>query len=198
MDGPPDTPQPSGVVAERGVVEVYPAGALAMWGLPHKGYKPRGASGPWGAKLKRQEIVAGIESAGGPWLSLPDDVRETLISSDHAVDAFVASLVACAAATNGTVKPLLGRRGAAQPEGCDPPPVAGLDPQPRARRCVTRVSCGRCLTVRARCHDPGVRSARVPIGEQYESCDGARCIDPLGAASVGRHGKHQGPAPARL
>src|SRR5688500_1804398 len=39
MDGPPDTPRPSGLVAQTGVVEVYPAGALAMWGLRHKGYK---------------------------------------------------------------------------------------------------------------------------------------------------------------
>jgi predicted nuclease with RNAse H fold len=39
MDVRLDAPRPTGIVAESGVVEVYPAAALALWGLLFKGYK---------------------------------------------------------------------------------------------------------------------------------------------------------------
>lgn len=116
LDGPADDPRPFGVVAPGGVVEVYPAAALALWGLPHRGYKHGG-----GLKLeetnRRRQIIAGLEQAGAGWLMLSDDVRDACISDDDRLDALVASLVACAAATDRTLKPTILQRGAAQREG---------------------------------------------------------------------------------
>jgi Protein of unknown function (DUF429) len=95
MDGPPDPPRPSGLVAEAGVVEVYPAGALAMWGLRHKGYKRDGSTGPGGALKGRREIMASLEATGDSWLIVSDDVRAACEASDDALDALISSLVTC-------------------------------------------------------------------------------------------------------
>ena len=117
MDGPPDPPRLTGLVAERGVVEVYPAGALALWELPHKGYKRSGGLSAADARATRVTILASLERKAGGWLILSEDVREACIDSDHAFDAFISSLVACAAATDSTYKPVVAQRGAAQREG---------------------------------------------------------------------------------
>jgi predicted nuclease with RNAse H fold len=117
MDGPPDEPRSTGLVAPRGVIEVYPAAALAMWGLPHKGYKASGNTTPQQARDRRSAILAKLEAEAGGWLVLSDDAREACLDTDHCLDAFVSALVACAAATDDTIKPTLEQRGLAQVEG---------------------------------------------------------------------------------
>lgn len=117
MDGPPDPPRTTGLVADHGVVEVYPAGALALWELPHKGYKRSGGLSAADARAKRVSIMASLERRAGGWLVLSEDVRQACIDSDHAFDAFISSLAACAAATDNTFKPLVQQRGSAQREG---------------------------------------------------------------------------------
>lgn len=117
MDGPPDAPRPTGLVARSGVVEVYPAAALALWGFEFKGYKRNAGISAALARDKRVGILAKLERAAGAWLILSDDVREACIDNDDAFDAFIASLVACAAATDNTLRPLVEQRGAAQREG---------------------------------------------------------------------------------
>jgi predicted nuclease with RNAse H fold len=117
MDGPPETTRPTGIVAERGVVEVYPAAALALWGFAFKGYKRNSGTPANVARDKRISILADLERAAGAWLILSDDVREACIDNDDAFDAFISSLVACAAATDNTLRPLVEQRGTAQREG---------------------------------------------------------------------------------
>jgi predicted nuclease with RNAse H fold len=80
------------------VVEVYPAGALQRWGLPHRGYK-RGA----GARPARARIIEGIEQA--PWLRLDERRRAQCLASDHMLDALVSALVTRAAAVGLTEPP---------------------------------------------------------------------------------------------
>jgi hypothetical protein len=108
------------------VVEVYPAGALALWGLPHKGYKANSGLSAADARKKRIATMASLERQAGAWLVLSEDVREACIDGDDAFDAFIASLVACAAATDSTFKPLVAERGAAQREGWIHLPQPGL------------------------------------------------------------------------
>jgi len=55
--------------------------------------------------------------AAGAWLTLSEEVREASIDNDDAFDALISSLVACAAATGNTLRPLADQRGAAQREG---------------------------------------------------------------------------------
>lgn len=62
-------------------------------------------------------ILAGLEQASGAWLILSDDVRERCIESPTALDAFIASLVACAEATDRTLKPDITQLGTAVFEG---------------------------------------------------------------------------------
>jgi predicted nuclease with RNAse H fold len=76
-------------------VEVYPAGALRVWGLPATGYK-----GVRGAPVRR-EIVAGLLRRC-PWLSV-DEVG--LIRRDHDLDALLCALLARAAATGRSHPP---------------------------------------------------------------------------------------------
>jgi hypothetical protein len=78
--------------APGAIFEVYPAGALAMWGLPHRGYKhPRGHAAATSAEL-RATILATVQREA-PWLALTGPVRDALAASDHALDAFVAAIV---------------------------------------------------------------------------------------------------------
>lgn len=117
MDGPPDEARRAGLVAERGVVEVYPAAALAMWGLGHRGYKAGGRTSPQLAHGRREAIVSKLETEAGGWLVLAADARKQLLATDHCLDAFIAALVACAAASDRTIKPMLEQRGRAYAEG---------------------------------------------------------------------------------
>lgn len=82
----------SGVVAE-----VYPAAALKVWGLPHRGYK--GAS----RMQERGRLVDALLELA-PWLDLGE--HEPLVRrSDHALDAVVCALVARAVALGFTDPP---------------------------------------------------------------------------------------------
>ena len=88
--------------------EAYPAAALASWGLPFKGYKPGsgGSTKSQNAKDKREQIVTALEGQA-PWLDYDRHVglRDALVRSDDALDAFISTLVARAAATGNTVLP---------------------------------------------------------------------------------------------
>lgn len=67
-----------------GVVEVYPAATLRVWGFERRGYKKDAGV--------RDALLAAIE-AGAPWLDLGVH-RERLLASDDAFDAFIAALAA--------------------------------------------------------------------------------------------------------
>ncbi|HSH22026.1 MAG TPA: DUF429 domain-containing protein [Candidatus Caenarcaniphilales bacterium] len=71
-----------------GVVEVYPALALRVWGLPALGYKGAG-----NAAMRERVLRDGL-LARCPWLVMTDADIARCIRSDHMLDAFVASLVA--------------------------------------------------------------------------------------------------------
>jgi predicted nuclease with RNAse H fold len=89
-------------LAERGVpvdragggrlYEAYPAAALAVWGLPSKGYKDAKNAGV------RARLVAGLQEKTRGWLRLDPLVEKACCESDHALDALVAALIARAAA----------------------------------------------------------------------------------------------------
>lgn len=93
------------------VYEAYPAAALASWGLPFKGYKPGsgGSTKTQNAEDKRKQIVTALENQA-PWLDYDRHagLRDALVQSDDALDAFISTLVARAAATGDTVLPAPG------------------------------------------------------------------------------------------
>ncbi|MFP4281252.1 MAG: DUF429 domain-containing protein [Opitutales bacterium] len=76
--------------------EVYPAGSLRAWGLPHRGYKGKG-EGP--AKVRAELLRAlgaalpQLAAASANWVS------------DHVLDALVAALTTRAAAIGRTASP---------------------------------------------------------------------------------------------
>ncbi|WP_445151170.1 DUF429 domain-containing protein [Baekduia sp. Peel2402] len=124
--------EPGRLVAARGVVEVQPSAALAMWGLPHRRYRAGTRVEPRKAAGLRAAIVSGIEMEAAGWLTLDREVRRRLLASDRALDAFVAALVAMAAASGATLPPTLDQRDAAHFEGWvhlpEPDSLASLAP----------------------------------------------------------------------
>jgi hypothetical protein len=102
---------------EGGVIEVYPAGALALWGFPFKGYKRTASESASAALQQRMAILTALEEAGCDWLLLTDNVRDACLQNDDAFDSFLCGLVAQAAATNRTLLPLRNRRDTAEREG---------------------------------------------------------------------------------
>jgi len=90
------------------VFEVYPAAALANWGLPFKGYKPGSAKSDKTkrARVKREEIADALASKT-PWLRFQDhaDLRYHLVDNDDLLDAFISALAARASAIGRTVLP---------------------------------------------------------------------------------------------
>jgi predicted nuclease with RNAse H fold len=90
------------------VFEVYPAAALANWGLPFKGYKPGSpSSGKTKRAREKREEIADALAAKASWLRRTDysDLRDDLVEDDDLLDAFVSSLAARAAAIGRTVPP---------------------------------------------------------------------------------------------
>jgi predicted nuclease with RNAse H fold len=71
------------------VIEVYPAAALFVWGLPYRRYK--GAKPELSAT--RQEVVRGLRAAA-PWLSASGADWDEIGENDHMLDALIAALVA--------------------------------------------------------------------------------------------------------
>ena len=107
----------SGGPVERGVIEVYPAGALALWGAPFKGYKRTTSKSASAALQQRIAILTVLEEAAGDWLLLTDDVREACLQDDDAFDSFLCGLVARATATDRTLLPSRDQRATAEREG---------------------------------------------------------------------------------
>lgn len=94
-----------------GVVEVYPALALALWGIPAAGYKGSGKD------AARERVLHDGLLARCPWLVMTEDQMMRCIRSDHALDALLASLIARCFAV-GTVEAIDERHlEAAQREG---------------------------------------------------------------------------------
>lgn len=91
------------------VHEVYPAGALAIWGLPHRGYK-----GAANARVRTRLVNA--LSAVVPDLDWGPH-RATVERSDDALDAVIAALIARSHAAGQTLLPELGQRDRATREG---------------------------------------------------------------------------------
>lgn len=90
------------------VSEVYPAAALRVWGLPHRGYK--GA-----ATEVRERLVDSLEAAL-PWLEWAGH-RDACVASDDVLDAVIAAVVAREVAHGRTVAPCDGERESALREG---------------------------------------------------------------------------------
>ncbi len=95
---------------EGSVVEVYPALALARWGLPSRGYK--GADGA----VIRSTLIDTVQRAC-PALRIGAAEITLCRRSDHAFDALVASLVARAAFRRLTEPPTPKQAEAARTEG---------------------------------------------------------------------------------
>jgi hypothetical protein len=74
------------------IVEVYPAAALRIWGFCPTGYK--GSKG----KTKRCGLLTSFLDRTGSWLDVPDVDDQLCRTSDNALDALIASLVARASA----------------------------------------------------------------------------------------------------
>jgi uncharacterized protein DUF429 len=69
------------------IVEVYPAVALRIWGLPYRQYKRAAGAGVLTEMIR--ELRRRCE-----WMSATDDVWGRVAQSDHAFDALVCALVA--------------------------------------------------------------------------------------------------------
>jgi hypothetical protein len=103
------------------LVEVYPALALDVWGLPSKGYK---GAGP----LKRAALGALIDafvSRTRGWLGLEAVLDERCRQKDDVFDALVAALVARAHATDLCMEIPAADRDRARREGWIAVPVEG-------------------------------------------------------------------------
>lgn len=70
------------------VVEVYPAAALKIWGLPHQGYKGREA-----ANVRRRADLVGMVGDALPWLQLGEYAAHC-VDTDDAFDAVLCAVIA--------------------------------------------------------------------------------------------------------
>ncbi len=88
--------------------EVYPAGSLKVWKLPHRGYKGSG-------KPERTCRTATLRRlrAALPWLEIPAACATT----DHALDALLAALTARCCAAKRSTRPVATERAIAALEG---------------------------------------------------------------------------------
>jgi hypothetical protein len=99
---------------ETGIYEVYPAGALAVWGLRHKGYKAGAESAE-----RRREIVSELRDrlegvvSDLVWRDSAIDMERV----DHALDAFVSAIVARLAVQGRTELPSAHQEEDARDEG---------------------------------------------------------------------------------
>ena len=98
------------VGSEMCIRDRYPAGALAAWGWPSRGYK--GAPG----RELRVDLVARLVAAL-PTLSFSTEVREAMVGSDDRLDALICALVARAVATGRGTPPPAADLPAARREG---------------------------------------------------------------------------------
>ncbi|MEM9466444.1 MAG: DUF429 domain-containing protein [Actinomycetota bacterium] len=91
-----------------GVFEVYPGGALAMWGLPSSGYKKRGAD----REAVRATIIDALEA-----VVEFGDFRGAALDSDDDLDAVMSALIAGLAQRGRTIRPDADQSAAAEREG---------------------------------------------------------------------------------
>ncbi|MGO1284296.1 MAG: DUF429 domain-containing protein [Brachybacterium sp.] len=107
------------------ICEVYPAAALRLWQLPHRGYKGvKNAAG-------RTELVAALERSL-PWLEW-NGHRELCAAQDDALDAVLAALLAREVDGGRAIPPPAELRALAQQEGWIWLPRAGaLPPAPES------------------------------------------------------------------
>jgi len=96
---------------ESGWYEVYPAGSLAVWELPSRGYKADNATG----RERRALILKGLEKRFGALH--PEGLRQRLVATDHLLDALIAGLTAIEAYHGGTVLPSAAEQEQARLEG---------------------------------------------------------------------------------
>lgn len=102
------------------VVEVYPAAALKLWGLPSRAYK-----GTANAAVRADLVAALLGRA--PWLRVSAGHRTLMTRSDHAVDAVVSALVARAVALGAATTAPPGDVDTAAVEGWIALPTTTLD-----------------------------------------------------------------------
>ena len=95
--------------------EVYPAGSLKAWGLPHRGYKGSGKSERAQRAATRRRLRAAL-----PWLEIPAACAAT----DHGLDALLAALTVRCCATGQTVRPTAAERAIGAREGWIHLPIA--------------------------------------------------------------------------
>jgi hypothetical protein len=99
------------------VAEVYPSGALLLWGIERGAYKtskdPDRREAETGA---RAGLIAALE-AQAPWLGWAPGAREACVESDDALDALLAALIARAAALGLTASPPIDELELARREG---------------------------------------------------------------------------------
>ncbi len=88
--------------------EVYPAGSLKAWGLPHRGYKGSGKP----ERARRTATLRRLRAAL-PWLKFPAACAAT----DHCLDALLATLTARCCATGRTAGPTAAERATGAREG---------------------------------------------------------------------------------
>lgn len=98
-------------------VEVYPAAALALWGLERRAYKTsRDPDRREEEGNARAELLAAIGELA-PWLDWAEGTWEACVASDDALDAVLAALIARAAALGLTALPQNGDLERARAEG---------------------------------------------------------------------------------
>jgi predicted nuclease with RNAse H fold len=90
-----------------GVVEVYPAGSLKIWGFDTTGYR---------ASADARSTLLDAISSKSPWIDF-SHFREMMVDSCDAFDAVIASLAARAAATGSATLPTDDDRAIARIEG---------------------------------------------------------------------------------
>lgn len=105
-DAPVDRSGLSGPIAE-----VYPAAALAVWGMDPTGYK--GATPT--ARSRRHDLVHATLGRFG--LGSDADTVGAMVDTDHLFDALVCAVVAKAVTDGGTAQPTGSQMGAARREG---------------------------------------------------------------------------------
>ncbi|HLP08454.1 MAG TPA: DUF429 domain-containing protein [Opitutaceae bacterium] len=88
--------------------EVYPAGSLKIWNLPHRGYKGTLPALRTGRTATLHQLRAAL-----PWLT----VSAACADSDHGLDALIAALTAPCCATGHTRPPASAERTIAAREG---------------------------------------------------------------------------------
>ncbi len=103
LEGPVADPVPEGGAARA--CEVYPAGTLHVWGLPHRGYKASARDPGSGV---RAAILADVE-ARHPGVDLSAG-HAAALASDDVLDAVVAALSAAWAAGGAARGPAPGRQ----------------------------------------------------------------------------------------